>query len=358
MYTWAEIDVGAIVANWRAMEALSGTRVAPVVKGNAYGHGMLEIARALGAAGVEIMCVARAEEALELRAAGLRGEILVLGWTPPEQIGPAVQRAITLTVFDRPAAEAVASSASSQGLVARVHLKVDTGMTRLGALPDEAIALGQWLSGQPDLAWAGVFQHFAGADEADLASARRQLQVFHDVLAAWPQRPASVHACNTAGALTLPEARFDLIRLGIGLYGLHPSAAVPLPAVFRPALTWKARVTQVKTVPAGTGMSYGHQYVASETETVAVVSVGYADGYRRLLGVNELLVRGQLAPVRGRVCMDQVTVGVSHIPDVRVGDEAIVLGGLLSADVLARRWGTINYDVTSSILARVQRLYR
>jgi alanine racemase len=332
--------------------------VAPVVKGNAYGHGMVEVARALGAAGVETVCVARAEEALELHAAGLGGEILVLGWTPVEQIEPAVQRGATLTVFDRDSAEAIAACARSLGRTARVHLKVDTGMTRLGALPAEAVALGQWLHARPEIDWAGVFQHFACADEADLTSARQQLQVFRDVLAALPQPPRCVHACNTAGALALPEARFDLIRLGIGLYGLHPSAAVPLPAVFRPALTWKARVTQVKTVPAGTGMSYGHQYVASETETVAVVSVGYADGYRRLLGVNELLIHDQPAPVRGRVCMDQVTVGVSHIPDIRVGDEAIVLGGPLSADVLARRWGTINYDVTSSVLARVRRLYR
>jgi alanine racemase len=230
-------------------------------------------------------------------------------------------------------------------------------MTRLGALPAEAVALGQWLHARPEIDWAGVFQHFACADEADLTSARRQLQVFRDVLAALPQYPGCIHACNTAGALTLPEARFDLIRLGIGLYGLHPSIDVQLPAGFRPALTWKARVTQIKTVPAGTGVSYGHQYVTTDSETLAVVSVGYADGLRRILNVNEVILHGQPAPVRGRVCMDQVTVSVSHIPGVRAGDEAIVLGGPLSADVLARRWGTINYDVTSSILARVTRVY-
>ncbi|MGQ0601900.1 MAG: alanine racemase, partial [Anaerolineales bacterium] len=192
-------------------------------------------------------------------------------------------------------------------------------------------------------------------------SAHHQLRVFESVVSALPSRPALVHACNSAGALALPAARLDLVRVGIALYGLNPSDDVPCPPDFLPALTWKARVTQVKTLPRGHGVSYGSAYVTTEHETVAVVGVGYADGYRRLLNVNEVLIRGQRAPVRGRVCMDQIVVGVSHIPDVRVGDEIVLIGGQsderLSADDLARKWGTINYEVTSGIMARVLRVF-
>ncbi len=362
MLTWVDVDLNALRHNFRRLQALTGTRVAPVVKANAYGHGLIPVARAITSTGADYLCVARADEGLALREAGLGCEILVLGYTPPEQALEAVGRDLTLAAFDLDAIAAYAAAARTLGRRARLHLKLDTGMARLGARPEDALALAAQILGSPDLALDGLFQHFAASDSTNQTSARAQLDRFNAVLAGLPRRPRLVHACNSAGALTLPAARFDLVRTGIAFYGLSPSDGVPVPADFRPALAWKARVTLVKTVPAGTGISYDHQYVTTGAETLAVVPVGYADGYRRKLGINEVLLGGQRAPVRGRVCMDQVIVGVSHIPNVRVGDEVVVLGAqgaaALTAEELARRWGTNNYDVVSGILARVPRHYR
>ena len=172
-----------------------------------------------------------------------------------------------------------------------------------------------------------------------------------------------MHAANTAGVIEYPSARYDLVRSGIAIYGLDPSDDVPCPPGFIPALTWKARVIQVKTLPPGHGVSYGAEYVTTTTETVAVAAAGYADGFQRVpKGANEVLVGGQRRPVRGRVCMDQVVVGVDDVPGVRVGDEVVLLGRqgeeTISASDVARRWGTINYDVVSGIMARVERVYR
>lgn len=362
MLTWVDIDLSALRDNFRQLQTLTGTRVAPVVKANAYGHGLVPVARAITAAGADCLCVARADEGLSLREAGVGCEIIVLGYTPPDQANEAIGRDLTLAAFDADAITAYAAVARALGRRARLHLKLDTGMTRLGALPADAPTLAARILADPALELDGLFQHFAASDNTDQTSARRQLAGFTAVLHALPKRPRLVHACNSAGALTLPEARFDLVRTGIVFYGLSPSSDVPAPAGFRPALSWNARVTQVKTVPAGTGVSYDHQYVTTSNETLAIVPVGYADGLRRKLGINEVLIGGQRAPVRGRVCMDQIIVGVSHVPNVRVGDDVVVLGrqgdASLTADDLALRWGTNNYDVVSGILARVPRHYR
>ncbi len=374
--TWLEVNLDALQGNLRRMHALAGTPVMAVVKANAYGHGAEAVARAVAAAGAEWLGVARVDEGLALRRAGLALPILVMGYTPPALAADALGHDLTLAVFDAEAAQAYAAAARALNRSARVHFKVDTGMGRLGALPQEAPALYRALHDLEGLEVDGVFTHFARADEPEQSevgvtpgqppAAPAQLAAFEAVLRSLERRPRWVHAANSAAGLTLPGARFDVVRLGIALYGLDPSEAVRCPPDFRPALTWKALVTQVKHLPAGHGVSYGHQYVTTTPETVAAVAVGYADGYRRALGVNEVLVHGQRAPVRGRVCMDQIIVGVSHIPAVRPGDEAVLIGcqgqapgpvDALTAEDLARRWGTINYDVTSGIMARVARLY-
>lgn len=356
--TWVEVDLSAIQNNVRQMKALTRTRVMAVVKANAYGHGAAQVAQAAAEAGADWLGVARIEEGLALREAGLTVPILVLGYTPPSEVGRAVVNDLSLAVFDYEMARIGSLAATAVGQTLRLHIKVDTGMGRLGARPNDAPALVVAVRALEQVEVEGIFTHFAGSDLADLTSTRKQLTEFESVLDAI-DRPPLVHASNSAGAFALPEARFDLVRMGIALYGLDPSEAVPCPAGFRPALTWRARVAQVKTLPPGHGVSYGAEYVTTETETLAVVPVGYADGYRRVpKNVNEVLIRGQRARVRGRVCMDQIIVGVSHIPDMRVGDEVTLLGPDMPADELARRWGTINYDVTSGIMARVPRLYR
>lgn len=364
--TWLEIDRSALQNNVRRMAALTGTRVLAVVKANGYGHGAALAARAAAEAGAAGLGVARPEEGLALRAAGLQLPILVLGYTPPERAAEALAAGLTLTVVDAATGQACAAAGRALGRPARVHLKVDTGMGRLGVLPPEAAALYRALGALDGLEVEGVFTHFARSDErlpdGEPSAAAAQLAIFKDVLAALPGRPKIVHAANSAAALTLPEARLDWVRMGIGLYGLDPSEEVPCPAGFQPALTWKARVTQVKTLPAGHGISYGRHYVTREPERVAAVAVGYADGYRRALHRNEVLLQGRRAPVRGRVCMDQIIVGVSHLPDVQPGDEAVLLGRqgdeAISAEELAAKWQTINYDVVCGAAARVGRVER
>ncbi len=366
--TWAEIDLSAIRDNVRRMKALTGTRVMAVVKADAYGHGAVAVSHAAAKAGADWLGVARVEEGLALRAAGLALPILVMVDTPPRLAAEAVGRDLALTVFDVESAQAYAAAARAQNRTARVHVKLDTGLGRLGLLPAEARPFIEAVSRLEGLQVEGCFTHFANADSSPSLtgrggklSAQAQFSLFQSVLQSLPARPPLLHACNSAGALAIPEARLDLVRVGIALYGLNPSDDVPCPPGFRPALAWKARVMQVKALPPGHGVSYGHEYVTSEWETVAVVGVGYADGYRRVLHLNEVLIRGQRAPVRGRVCMDQVIVGVSHIPSVRAGDEVTLIGeqggARLTADELARKWGTINYEVTCGITARVPRIF-
>lgn len=370
--TWVEIDLAAIQNNVRRMRALTGARVMAVVKANAYGHGTVEVSAAAAEAGADWQGVARVEEGAALRAAGQTRPILVMGYAPPVQAAAAIGHDLTLTVFDFDSAQAYAAAARALNRTANVHVKVDTGLGRLGVPLAHAPQLIEAVSRLEGLQVEGLYTHFANADfppsphgrgavGEEVLSAPAQLALFHAVLQSLPAHPPLLHACNSAGALVVPEARLGLVRIGIALYGLNPSDDVPCPPDFRPALSWKARVSQVKVLPPGSGVSYGHEYVTTETETVAVVSVGYADGYRRVLGLNEVLIRGQRAPVRGRVCMDQIIAGVSHIPGVRQGDEVTLIGQQggqrLTADDLARKWGTINYEVTCGIAARVPRIF-
>jgi alanine racemase len=363
---WVEIDLTAIRGNLKRLTELAGgTGVMAVVKANAYGHGAAAVAQAAVEAGAAWLGVARPDEALALRAAGIGAPVLVLGYTPPETAAEAIGKDVTLAVFEAETASAYAATARAMGLRARVHVKLDTGMGRLGVAAAEGPALVRHLNALPGLAVEGLFTHFAASDTADLASAQAQAVSFEAALRALSAaglRPRWVHAANSAAIWRLPAAAGNLVRSGIALYGLDPSAEALCPPGFRPALAWKARVMQVKTLPAGHGVSYGAEYVTTTEETLAVVAAGYADGFRRVpKDVNEVLLGGRRAPVRGRVCMDQVIVGVSHIPGVRAGDEVVLLGQqgaeAISANDLARRWGTINYDVTSGIMARVERTY-
>jgi alanine racemase len=370
MLTWVEVDLTAIQNNLQRMKAITQTRVMAVVKANAYGHGAEAVARAVAEAGVvtdprqgaDWLGVARLSEGIALRETGIPLPILVLGYTPPSWATEALVCDLALTVFDFETARGYAEAAQLLRRPARLHIKVDTGMGRLGVLPEAAPEFIHAVRQLEGVEIEGIFTHFACADFTDQTSTREQLRKFEGVLSALSEiglRPPLVHAANSAAALTLPEARYDLVRMGIALYGLHPSDDVPCPPDFIPALSWKARVVQVKTLPPDHGISYGSEYVTTATETLAVVSVGYADGYRRIpKNVNQVLIHGQRALVRGRVCMDQIVIGVSHIPDVRTGDEVILVGPGMSAEEVARRWGTINYDVTSGIMARVPRVYK
>jgi len=361
--TWVEVDLAAIAENVEQMRRLTSVAVMAVVKANGYGHGLVPVAERAIKAGADWCGVARIDEALELRAAHIDAPILVLGDTPINRFPEAIAARISLTIFRAVHVEALRGVAQSSQRAAKVHLKVDTGMSRLGASPEEAFGLLIELGEIHGVDIEGLFTHFARADEPRVATTEHQDRLFRELVErveAAGMRPKWVHASNSAAALTRPSARYDMVRPGIALYGMDPSAEVRLPSGFRRAITWKARITQIRQLPPGTGVSYGHAYVTTGEERIGVVPVGYGDGYRREDG-NRVLVKGRQVPVRGRVCMDQLMIDLTDLPDVEVGEEVVLLGeqgsGLIEASDLAAIWGTINYEVTCGLSARVPRLY-
>ena len=361
--TWVEIDLEAIRNNVQWFQNFSGVDVMAVVKANAYGHGMIPAAKAALQAGASWCGVARIEEAIELRAAGLNCPILLLGYSPPDRVEEAVAQQISMTVWDPRQLELAASAARKAEMPARLHLKVDTGMSRLGVQPEETLDFVRKLAKTPGVIFEGLFTHFALADETDPTPTDAQEECFRAVLTQLEQaklRPPVVHAANSAASLTRPSTHFDLMRVGIAIYGLHPSDECSLPGAVRAALTWKAVLSQVKVLPPGRGVSYGHIYTTRAQERIATVPVGYADGFRRTLG-NQVLVAGKQVPVVGRVCMDQIMIQLDEVPGARAGDEVVLVGqqgeARLTAEDVAKIWGTINYEVTCAISARVPRVY-
>ncbi len=361
--TWVEVDLGVIEANARQLTALTKATVMAVVKANAYGHGAVPVAQAAARGGASWLGVARAEEALELRSAGIGLPILILGPAPVAQLAALIAAGASLTVTDEVQIDAAALAARDQQATAKVQLKLDSGMNRLGAPPEAAVNLARRIQQQPSLSFEGVFTHFARADEGMPEPVQRQVERFEQALSALVSaglRPPLAHAANSAAALSWPGTHYDLVRVGIALYGLRPSPAAPLPAGLRPALEWKTQLTRIRSVPPGEGVSYGHAYVTRRTERIGTVPVGYADGLRRAAG-NQLLVGGVPVPVVGRVCMDFCMLQLDRVPGANEGDEAVIIGAQdrtrLSAEQVADRWGTINYEVTCGIGARVPRTY-
>lgn len=337
-----------------------------VVKANAYGHGLVSIAQAVQHAGGNWLAVARMEEAQTLRKAWIETDTLVLGYTDPQWAVPAAVDHIRLTVFDRESAQAYSDQAAGRGMRVKVHVKIDTGMTRIGIQPTEALDFMHWLKDLPGIEVEGMYTHFACADEPRRDAqdpTLRQIQIFEDVLTAVTAaglRPPLVHASNSAGVLNYPQARYDIVRCGIALYGLHPSSQTHLPADFRPAMAWKCILTQVKMVAAGHGISYNHTYITSRSERIGTIPLGYADGFRRMAG-NSVLVNGVSVPVIGTICMDQCMLQLDGVPTAKAGDEVVILGRQgetrRSAEDIADTWQTINYEVTCGTAARLPRFY-
>ncbi|MDQ7844288.1 MAG: alanine racemase [Armatimonadota bacterium] len=354
--TWAEIDLDAIAANVRALRALlaGGTRFMAVVKADGYGHGDVAVARAALQAGAEWLGVATVQEGLRLRRARIRAPVLVLGPAHPGEVGPAVGAGLSLTI------------ASPEGLApllragrrARLHLKVDTGMTRLGVPPaDVPAVLSQLALAGSHL--EGVYTHLATADDPDQAFAREQLNRFESVLPAVRRRfPAAiVHAANSAAAIGTPRARYDLVRVGLAMYGLHPAPHLQDAVALQPAMRLLSRVVRAQRVPPGTAVSYGAAYRLLRASTIATVACGYADGYPRLAGLSgELVLNGERVPIAGRVCMDHLMVDAGDRA-VRAGDEVELFGRTISADEVARWAQTIAYEVVCGVGPRVPRVY-
>ena len=361
--TWLEVDLGAIKHNIQQIKSLTKTKVMAVIKANGYGHGVQAVAQAAEEAGAEWLGVARMEEALNLRSTGIQTEIMVLGYTPPVMVPEAAHHDIHVAIYDSQMAKAYAANAQKEGLRVKAHLKVETGMGRLGMPPENAMAFLQTYHKHSSLEIDGIFSHFARADEPSVGSAQGQLQLFNDLLAALRKAgilPRMVHTANSAAVINFPEAYFDLVRPGIAIYGLDPSSDTPLPTSFRKALAWKARLTSVRVLPPGHGVSYGSVYVTSGDERIGVIPVGYGDGFRRVAG-QQVLVRGKRVNVVGRVCMDQCMLQLDDVPDAVPGDEVVLLGAqgqeAITAGELASRWGTLNYEVVCGLADRLPRLY-
>ena len=365
--TWAEIDLGAIKHNIRAIKSLASpqTQVMAVVKANAYGHGALPVAKAALQAGAAWLAVNRVNEGIALREAGISARILVLGYCPPFQAADALRHRLTPTVTTLETARALADLAADLSRPFSVHLKIDTGMGRFGLLPDEVLPFARALQKMPSLHLEGIFSHFAVADEEDPAFTQRQLQTFNGVLNALQKAGVDIplkHLANSAASMRFPDARFNLLRLGIAMYGLRPSADVNWPVSLRPAMSLKTRAARVRTLPAGASVGYGRTWRAPAATPVALAPVGYGDGYPRLCSSRgAMLLRGQRAPVAGRVSMDQTSLDISGIEDVAQDDEIVVFGKQGEAEITADEvavWAkTINYEIVTGVTARVPRVY-
>jgi len=364
---WAEVDLRAVAHNVAELRARlqPGTRLCVVVKANAYGHGAVPVARAAVSAGADWLAVATVAEGAELRGAGIDGKILNLGPTFPEAADEAIGLGLDLGVSDREGIEALQAAADRAGHPARLHLKIDTGMARLGAASDTAVDLARLITGSPGSELAGVWTHFAEADDPVSPRTGKQLVALLgevDRLRRAGVQPGIVHAANSAATLLDPATHLDMVRCGLPVYGYSPTSAPIGDLDLRPALTWKARVVALHVLQPGDRVGYGGTFVAEAPTRVATISVGYADGYRRALsGVGEVLVRGRRAPLAGRVSMDFTAVDVTGIDGVDVGDEAVLVGAqgseVISAEEVAAAAGTISWDILAGIGPRVARVY-
>ena len=363
--TWLQVDLDALAENMRVVRSRAGTAVLAVVKADAYGLGAVTVARALEDT-CEFFGTANISEALELRRSGIRKPILILGRVPVSAYPLAVAEDIRVPIFIYEDAAALSQEAVRQGKTANFHFVVDTGLSRIGFQADEDSAtMCEKVCSLPNLRAEGLFSHYATADGADLSSANAQLQLFEEFTQMLKARGIEIpirHLNNSAGIINFPGKQ-DMVRSGIVQYGMYPSDEVEealLPV--EPVMEWIAKVVYVKTLPAGRQISYGGCYTTTRETKVATLPVGYADGYRRsLTDKGHVLIHGKKAPIIGRICMDQMMVDVTDIPDVKIGDKAVLIGRSgdekITVDYLAQLTGTLNYEIICGISRRTPRVY-
>lgn len=379
--TYAEIDLDALAHNYRELRRIisDSAKMMAVVKADAYGHGAVHVSRVALANGADFLAVARVQEAAHLRDNGIAAPILLLGYSCPEYVPYLAANNIIASVGDMDSARALSREASRAGVTLKAHIKIDTGMGRVGIVADALCCRDINIDGVskaaqdivklaalPCLRIEGIYTHFANADSRNISHARHQFAIFQELLAELDTmgfRVPYCHAANSAAIMTMPESHLTLVRPGIAQYGLWPSDEVDKRLLdLRPVMSLKSRIVQIKEVPAGFDVSYGSTHTTARTTRIASVPVGYADGYDRILSSRGvMLVRGQRAPIIGRVCMDFTMIDVSHIPDASVNDEVVLFGRqgneTLPADELAAHGSTINYEIVSTITARVARRY-
>jgi alanine racemase len=377
---WAEIDLKAIAHNVAELRRITQpeARLMAVVKANGYGHGAIEVAQCALQNGAVTLGVARIEEGIRIRQAGIRAPILIFGYTLSQQIADLLEYDLTPCFYSAASARKLSSAAVSLGKKIKAHLKVDTGMGRLGQLPQNfkadnstainADALEETLTiaRLDGLALEGIYTHFATADSSNKSYAEKQLHLFTNYLKRLRQaglNPPVRHAANSAALIDMPQSHLDMVRPGIAIYGLYPSDEVRKNRVsLKPAMALKARIIHLKKVPVGFKVSYGGTHETQRPTTIATVPVGYADGLnRQLSNRGQMLVHGQRVPIIGRVCMDLTMLDVGGIENVQIGDEVVIFGQqgneTLSVDEMAALLNTINYEIVSTITARIPRIY-
>lgn len=361
--TFAAVDLDAIGHNLTQIKSKlpDGVLSLAIVKADAYGHGAVGVARSIQDR-VDYFGIAELNEAVELREAGVSKPILVLSYTSPYLYETLIKNELTQTIFNYDDAVALSRAAVRLNKIARVHIAVDTGMSRIGFFCNaESVETVKRINDLPNIYIEGIFSHYACADCENRSTTLKQTQVFENFITALENRGMIIpikHLCNSAGILTC-DKKFNMVRIGIVLYGLYPDECVIDGTVdLKPAMKIVSHVIHVKEVPAGSGVSYGHTYFTKDKTRIATICIGYADGYARSLSnKGKVLINGQFAPVIGRVCMDQLMVDVTHLDNVSVGDEVVILGqdgsNSITAEELASLTDTINYEVVCQFQKRV-----
>ncbi|TGE32877.1 alanine racemase [Desulfosporosinus sp. Sb-LF] len=361
---WAEVNLQTLKENYFKLQAYTQSEMMPIVKADAYGHGVITVVKTLITCGAKRFGVALLEEALEIKAAFPELTVMVIGATEPDQSDILVREDIIPAIFQFVQAQALSEAAVKQNRTARLHIKVDTGMSRIGFRETDLAEILR-IAALPNLLIEGIFTHFATSDQKDLSFAREQLKRFQSIYNKLKVGGLTIpirHAANSAAILQFPESHFELVRPGIGLYGLAPSSQIGGNVGLEPVMSWKAKVSHLKTIKTGETVSYGRTFQAAYPTRVATIPMGYADGLRRSLSNHgEMLIQGRRAMVIGRICMDQTMLEVTKIKGVKVGDVVTILGKdgneQITATEMADWIGTINYEVICGISKRVPRIY-
>jgi alanine racemase len=365
---WAEVDLDKLAHNMREIRRVSKSKdIIAVIKADGYGHGALDIAPTLLENGATRIAVAVLSEAIELRRGGIEKSIMVLGFTPPSLIDMLLRYDIEQTIYSYELAKEISTMAQKKNKVAKVHIALDTGMGRIGFLPnEESIEEVYKISKLPNIIIEGLFSHFSSADEKDKEYTLLQFKNYNDFYEELLQKGVKInirHIANSAAIIDFPESHFEAVRPGIILYGYYPSNEVFKDRIdLKPVMSLKTNIVHIKTLPVGEYISYGRKFKTNRESIIATLPVGYADGYTRLLyNKAKVIINGNFAPVIGRICMDQCMVDVTELKDIKLGDEVILMGeqgdSKFTADSMAELIGTINYEITCMISKRVPRVY-
>ncbi len=367
---WAEINLDNIAHNIREIRRITNknAEIMGVVKADAYGHGVMEVTRTLLLNGATRLAVSMLDEAIQLRRNGIEAPILILGYSDPIRANEIIENDVTQTVYSQELAQALSDEAVKQCKKVKIHIKIDTGMSRMGFLPGySAVKNVVEISKLPNIIIEGLFTHFATADEKDREFTLTQFERFMSICSELQRIGIHIpvkHCANSAGVIEYPEMHLDMVRPGIILYGMYPSEEVDKSRIYlKPAMTLKANVILVKEVEKNTSVSYGRIFTTKRTSKIATIPIGYADGYTRMLSdKGRVLIRGQYAPVVGRICMDQCMIDVTDIDgNAEVGDEVVLIGAqgdnVISAEDVAHSIGMINYEFVSIVGKRIPRAF-